>query len=251
MEPFRIEDNRLHISEDVRDQFIVVHDKFGEGIAYSSDTLIVFDDERGTKTHAITPDTFKWLGSRFFILNKFIFHGAYKLGRINAAAIRGQTEFYVWDDKTVYYLNGKVAEANPAAFQDLGNYWSRDDQHCFFQRQLVPGVDLATFRVIDDTFAVDARYIYGFAGIVVADYYGDPIPLGRTYYSINGRIYSGNKLMSDADFETFTVLPQYDEQTKSQILAAGGARNAEEALALAGFTAYDSRYQYKFDWHKK
>lgn len=251
MEPFRIEDNRLRIIDDFRDRFTVVHDEFGEGIAYSSDTLIIFDDERGAKTHPITPDTFKWLGSRFFILNKFLFHGAYKLGRINAAAIRGQTEFYVWDDKAVYYLNGKLAEANPSAFQDMGNWWSRDDQHCFFQHRLVPDVDLATFRVVDDTFAVDARYVYGFAGKIVADYYGDPVPLGWTYYSINGRIYSGNTLMPDADFETFTVLPQYDEQTKNQIRAAGGARNADEALALAGFTAYDSRHKYKFDWYKR
>lgn len=251
MDIYKIEDNRLCINDHVRDQFVMAHDEFGSGIAYSVDTLIVFYDERGTKVHPITPDTFKWLIDEFYVLNKYLYHNAYKLGRINPDGIIGQSPLYVWDDKTVYYLNGPVEGANPATFQELGNFWARDDQHCFFQQRLVPGAVAATLRVIDDEFATDEHHIYGFAGKILADYQEDPVLLGGRYYAINGQIFYGGKLLADADYSTFTVLPVYDDETKNEILRNGGASNANDALALAGFTAYDARYKYKRDWHPK
>jgi hypothetical protein len=251
MDIYRKENNRLCISDHVREQFVMVHDQFGSGIAYSGDTLIVFNDERGIKAHAITPETFKWLVGEFYVLKKHLYHSAYKLGRIDPEKIAGQSLLYVWDDKTVYYLNGPVEGANPATFQELGHYWARDDQRCFFQQRQVPRADAATFRVIDQYFAADQNHIYGFTGKILADYREDPVPLGGEYYVINEQIFWGGTLLADADYSTFTVLPVYDEETKNEMLRNGGAKNADDALALAGFTAYDARYKYKRSWHPK
>src|SRR5258706_6626261 len=181
MSVYRIEKNRLQIADDVRDRFVIAHNEFGSGIAYSSDTLIVFNDDEGTKSFPIRPDTFRWLGGEFFILCGFLHHNVFRLGRINPDEILGFTNVYVWDHSKVYYLNGPVDGANAAAFQDLGEFWARDDQKCFFQEREILGGDAASFRVIDDTFAVDKDRIYGFGGRVIAECNADPAPLGNGY----------------------------------------------------------------------
>ena len=55
---FTIADNRLVLAEGYRDRFTIPIDEFGQALAYSSDTLIVFYDERGSKTYAKSPSSF-------------------------------------------------------------------------------------------------------------------------------------------------------------------------------------------------
>jgi len=251
MSIYRIEANRLRIADEVRDKFIVAYDEFGSGIAYSSDTLVVFHDETGTKIFDISRDTFKWLTGEFFILEGFLYHSLDKLGRINSGAILGCTKLYVWDQKTVYYLNGPVDGANPATFQDLGNYWALDDNNCFFQQRQIKEADAATFRVIDESFAVDKNFIYAFLGRVVAEYENDPIPLGRGYYKISNRVFFGHTEMPDAAPQSFKVLPLITPEEKQKIWAAGGPKHEEEAMAVSGFTAFDARHKYKGTWYAK
>ncbi len=245
MSVYRIEDNRLRIDDEVKSQFTVVHDQFGSGIAYSSDTLLVFYDEKGTKTFAINPPAFRWLIEEFFVLDGFLYHGTFKLGRLNSEAILGYTERYVWDQKRVYYLNGLVVDANPACFQDLGDCWARDDQRCFFQERQVLGADAPSFRVIDHTFGVDRNRIYGSFGRVIAENAADPIPLGNNYYSIAGDVFFGSTKVADADPQTFRVLPVFSPEDKRTIWASGGPKDETASLAISGFSAYDSRHKYR------
>lgn len=245
---YHIEENHLKLADEVRDQFVIAHDEYGDGIAYSSDTLIVFYDEEGTKTFAITPETFKWLIGKFFILTGYLYHGIYKLGKIDANAIRGRTKSYVWDDKTVYYLNGPVDGADPGTFEDLGNYWARDSRNIFFQAKLLNEADRKSFRIFDDTFAVDDKHIFAFRGHIISKYHEDPIPLGTGYYNISGKIFSGFEEVPSADLTTFKTLPIIKPDEKKKILAAGGPKTEEESLAVSGFHAYDGKKKYKGTW---
>jgi hypothetical protein len=245
MSAYRIENNRLCIADELKGRFTVAHDEFGSGIAYSSDTLIVFYDEQETQTFAINPPAFRWLIGAFFILNGFLYHGPFKLGRVDSESLRGCTERYVWDQTHVYYINGPVLEANPICFQDLGNFWSRDDERCFFQARQVSGADAPSFRVIDHTFAADRNRIYGFGGRVIVENAADPVHLGNNYYSIAGDVFFGSTKIPDADLQTFRALPVFSPEDKRRIWADGGPKDELESLAISGFTAYDSRYKYR------
>jgi DKNYY family len=245
---YYIEENQLKLADEVRDQFVIAHDEYGSGIAYSSDTLIVFCDEEGTKTFAITPETFKWLLGEFFVLTGHLYHGIYKLGKIDADAIHGYTKFYVWDDKTVYYLNGPVNGADPGTFEDLGNYWARDCRNVFFQNKLVNEADRNSFRIFDHIFAVDGKNIFTYQGRIISKYHEDPILLGTGYYKISGKIFSGMEEVPFADLKTFKTLPIIKPDDKKKILAAGGPKTEEESLAVSGFHAYDAERKYKSTW---
>src|SRR5262249_44445873 len=154
---FYTEHNRLVIAEEVRDQFTVAFEKFGNAIAYSADTLVVFDDEKGIKTFPITADDFRWLVEQFYVLKGVLYWGLYKAGKFNVNALRGATPDYVWDDQTVYYGDIKVEGADPLTFEEVGHWWARDARQVFHQKSLIPEIDRETFRVFDDTYAMDAR----------------------------------------------------------------------------------------------
>jgi hypothetical protein len=248
MSLYYIEGNHLKLADEVRDQFVIAHDEYGDGIAYSSDTLFVFYDQEGTKTFAITPETFKWLSGKFFVLKGNLHHGIYKLGKIDADGIRGCTKSYVWDDKTVYYLNGPVDGADPGTFEDLGNYWARDSRNILFQEKLIKEADRKSFRIFDDPFAVDDKHIFAFPGRIISEHHEDPIPLGTGYYKISGKIFSGFEEVPSADLKTFKTLPIIKPDEKKKILTAGGPKTEEEALSVSGFHAYDGKRKYKSTW---
>ena len=244
----------MRLADEVRGQFVMAHDEFGSGIAYSSDTLIVFYDEVRTKVLAITPATFRWLTGEFYVLKGQLYHGPFKLGKIDAEAIRGHTTFYVWDDQTVFYLNGPVLGADAHTFEDLGCYWARDSGKVFFQEKLIRDADRASFRVFDDTFAVDSKHIFTFAGRIVSEYREDPIMLGDGYYVVSGKVFFGGTEIPSADVKTFKLLPTISPEEKKEIWATGGPKTEEQALAVSGFTGYDARQKYKGGWstpHKK
>ena len=238
----------MRLADEVRGQFVMAHDEFGSGIAYSSDTLIVFYDEVRTKVLAITPATFRWLTGEFFVLKGQLYHGPFKLGKIDSDTIHGYTAFYVWDNQTVFYLKGPVLEADAQTFEDLGCYWARDGGNIYFQEKLIREADRASFRVFDDIFAMDRKHIYAFAGRIVAEYREDPVVLGSGYYVISGKMFFGGTEMPSVDVKTFKVLPLMQPEEKKESWAAGEPKTDEQVLAISGFTAYDARQKYKGDW---
>ena len=55
-----------------------------------------------------------------------------------------------------------VEGANPATFSPIKYYWGMDDQHVYFETEIVPGADLATFKVsaTNTDSAYDAKAYY-------------------------------------------------------------------------------------------
>ncbi len=269
MTVYRIEKMRLKITDELRDKFLVAYDEWGYALAYSSDTLVVYDHNEGAKTFALSTGTFKWLTDKLYVLDGFLYYSAYKLGRIDADGILGFTPFYAWDRQTVYYLNGPVPGANPAAFENLMEFWARDDKKCFFQNRQIEGADAASFRAANKDFAVDRRNVYGFGGRVVAAYQEDPVDLGCGYYAVSGKLFYGSEEIVGADLRTFKVLPRVKPTEKDgpspppaakSGKAPGGFQSLlrrlgcgpkidELALAHAGFTALDARWKYRGTWH--
>lgn len=245
------DNNRLEIESAVASDFHVVLDEFGKAIAYSSATLVVFDDEVGVKNFDLSSASFQHLDAGFFVLDGQLYHMLKKLGQIDDATIVGHNEFYVWDKSRVYYLNGAVEGADAATFCHLAHFWAKDANACFFQNKRIASADPATFRVIDDTVAVDSSRVYGSRGKVVAQYTTDPIPVGRGYYRIGETMLFGNTPLPLADSATFQVLPLITAEEKRKIWSSGGPKDTVQEMAIGGFTAYDRNLLYRGAWTKK
>jgi len=245
------DENRLEIDPSVAGDFSVVLDKFGEAIVHSPTRLIVFDDEIGVKEFDLSSSSFCYLDSGFFVLSGQLYYLLDCLGPIDEAAITGHNEFYVWDKSRVYYLNGPVKGADASSFCHLGYFWAKDAKACFFQNERISSADPSTFRVIDDTFAVDSSNVYGFLGEVVTEYTTDPIPLKRGYYRVGVRVFFGKTPLPQADVASFSVLPLVPPEEKRRIWASGGPKDAVQEMAVAGFTAYDRNLVYRGAWTKK
>lgn len=246
---YEIRENRLQLDDAVRAQFVVPHQSFGSAIAYSQDTLIVFDDEAGTKVLSLAGVTFRYLAGKFFIWKDQLFHLAHKLGKMRPEKVRGFTKHFVWDDQTVYYRNGVVGGADPTTFRPLGFFWAKDGHSCFFQADAIPGADPLSFRAIARDFAVDSQSVFGFLGKVLASYSRDPRSLGRGYFEVSGQLFFGSRSVAGADLATFRVLPRVEPSEKRRIWASGGPKDDLEALAVSGFTAVDAARKYRGEWN--
>ncbi len=135
-------------------------------------------------------------------------------------------KLFAKDKNKVYYLSGSIQDANPATFRALDAGWfvsssnletcqgyGADDAHVFHyvltigKPQLIKGVDLPTFRVLQYGFAVDKARVYT-EGVRLPK--ADPAkfrPLGHHYSTDETRVYYGNTLLEGADPGTFQVGP--------------------------------------------
>lgn len=86
------------------------------------------------------------------------------------------------------------------------SFWAKDSQCAYFDTTHIAGVDLATFKVKDHTYAVDKNHVY---------YFGDILPLAdpKTYDGNWKGFYSRDKshiwcmgeLLEDVDYDSFVV----------------------------------------------
>ena len=241
--------NRLVLDAAFASEFTVPVSDYGSAIAFSPALLIVFHDEYGVKETKIDSSEFAYIQSGFYRLFDELFYYIDKLGPIRRQ-IKGRSDWFVWDDAHVYYLNGPVEGADPETFQLLGEFWARDATQCFFQNMRVKDADTDSFRVIETDFAADRRWLYGFLGRRIMPYVRDPKPLGRGYYDIDGRIFFGDEELSTVDRASFRVLPLFSKEEKSRLRLGSNPLTREEELSCSDFTACDKNRAYRGSWSK-
>ena len=157
----------------------------------------------------------------------------------DAATFKSVNDWLGRDAKHVYFKSDLVPGADPATlevkkyplFRDKNDYyyktspmhvvdmntfkvvkwlddsfWAKDSQCAYFDTTHIAGVDLATFKVKDHTYAVDKNHVY---------YFGDILPLAdpKTYDGNWKGFYSRDKshiwcmgeLLEDVDYDSFVV----------------------------------------------
>lgn len=67
---------------------------------------------------------------------------------------------FATDKNNVYFLSGKIKNAEPNSFVVLGNDYSKDKNNVFFGSDTVIGADPKTFKVLDFPYAKDDKKIY-------------------------------------------------------------------------------------------
>lgn len=192
------------------------------------------------------PETFESLGDGLHAKDReHVYYGGHVLKGATPAAWTLIDDLYSKTDKHVYYGGRPIVEAHAGSFEYLQGYWSKDAEHCFFQDRLIDEADPSSFRAFSTDIAADARYVYGFLGKILMPYHEDPVSIGRSYFRIADRIYSGSVHVTEADVSTFQVLDRLSQDQKRQLRTCGRTLTPEEEWACDGFFAHDNRNLYR------
>ena len=129
---------------------------------------------------------------------------------VDAATLKA-VKYPLYRDKNDYYY-----KTNPMRVVDMNtfkvvkwlddSFWAKDSQCAYFDTTHIVGVDIATFKVKDYTYAVDKDHVF---------YLGDLLPLAdpKTYEDNWKGFYSRDKshiwcmgeLLEDVDYDSFVV----------------------------------------------
>lgn len=124
---------------------------------------------------------------------------------------------YAKDAQNAFYLGNKMKGADPARFELLGHRYSRDGQHVFFGADQVAGADPQTFVPFRENenssgttvYARDKNGIYinekRFAGVDLATFK----ILDEKYSIDRNGVYFNTTQVRNADPNSFKVYPQY------------------------------------------
>jgi hypothetical protein len=112
------------------------------------------------------------------------------------------TPAYYWKDKNhayfISYGTTTPISDNPSSFENMGNFYARDDKNVFFMAEKISGADPLTFKILTNVpdcytgkwYAKDKANVYYGGGNIVQG--ADPttfISLGYGFGKDNGRIY--------------------------------------------------------------
>ncbi|MFA5831348.1 MAG: DKNYY domain-containing protein [Candidatus Paceibacterota bacterium] len=71
--------------------------------------------------------------------------------------------YYGKDKNNVYFYGIKIKEADPATFVGYGvknAQYAKDIKNAYYRNEIIQGVDLKTFKVIDGKFSKDIKHVY-------------------------------------------------------------------------------------------
>jgi hypothetical protein len=156
---------------------------------------------------------------------------------LDVASFEALSEEYARDKDRVYhkvistgvFLVIQLPEADPASFEVLASNVARDKNHVWYYERTLPGVDSATFELVDGgmVFKDKDSVHYQHERIAGADP-GSFKHLGSGYYADKSRVYWCDKPIADADPVTFRVLGD-------SFIAKDGSRVYRSGQHMSGF----------------
>jgi hypothetical protein len=160
--------------------------------------------------------------------------------------------------RTVYYLGGfpstafEVEGAHVRTFQIIDSQYAKDDSQVYFNGLVIPDSDPATFEVMGLWFSRDARHVY-ISGTIFSD---DPAHfeiLGDALYRDSQHIYWSTNIISD-DPASLEILYNQDYHTyirdSETVFVNGNPISGADAAAfevLASGYGRDENQVYYFD----
>jgi hypothetical protein len=140
----------------------------------------------------------------------------YRLKGSRAQAFRSLNDYFAADDRSVFYCDRAIPEADAASFGIFGQNWAKDRHRVYFQDKIV-AADPATIELIAGNFARDAQRVYGFLGQVLEG--ADPETFEQAgdarslYFKDKSRVYYigyPGGWVDGADPQTFQVVGNTD-----------------------------------------
>ncbi len=153
------------------------------------------------------------------------------------------------DEKSVYYKDQKVKDANPESFENLNKYYGKDNENIYAldttgnEMEKIEVEDIKTFEIIKWTYAKDKNNTYSLQkkvnlikGLEV---------LNDFYAKAENKAYFMTKEVTEADISSFTPLNEYYAKDKNNIYF--GSAKLPKAIDNKTFTAIKGVYA-KTNW---
>lgn len=121
----------------------------------------------GTKLKDADPETFIYLNDYYSKDKDRVFHEGFKPFEADAATFKAVgKERFGYDKSYVFFRNSRITSANPATWQLMTDYYSKDQQSVYYCSKIIVEADAATFKVIEIegiTIGVDknGKYLKG------------------------------------------------------------------------------------------
>ncbi len=120
---------------------------------------------------------------------------------------------FLKDKEHVYYVQGLaraevLPNADPATFEPLSWYYSKDAKNVYFFTDIVLNADPATFELLKEIYyGKDSKNVYSEGKIIQGADAKTFVSIGGGYFKDSKAIYNEKNVVAGVDYETFKPFP--------------------------------------------